>query len=192
MIGKVCKRLNHWANRTLSFAGCSILLCHVIRAMPMYHLMAMSLNADGFHVLECILRDFLWGKNELGEDRNALVAWEDTVQSKAKGGVGLDDLASLSLNLKMRLCGWLLFEDQAIWIQLSNARSLNTGFRRKTCRFWSGAKALLLDEKIHIVGSPLLRDIFRGFNKARSRLSFEPVGTVLPSHLNLEQLMLLF
>lgn len=69
LLGKVCKWLCHWANRSLSFAGRLVLLMHVIRAMPIYHLMTMSLNTQGFEKLECILRDFLWGKNELGEFR---------------------------------------------------------------------------------------------------------------------------
>lgn len=100
LLGKVRKRLNHWANRSLSFAGRTILLRHVIRAMPIYHLMAMSLNAQGFEDLECISRDFLWGKNEDGEFSKALVAWDDLAHMKAEGGIDFKDFGKLSLNLK--------------------------------------------------------------------------------------------
>lgn len=163
--------------------------------MPVYHLMALSLNADGFHELEGISRDFLWGQNDFGEYNKALVAWEDIVLNKAEGGVGLESLAYLNLNLKMRLCGRLLSDDKATWISLANAgisHSLSTSFTRKTRRFWTGAEALLLDENIHIVGSPLLCDLFCGFNKARSKLLFVLEDIVLPDHLTMEQLLLLF
>lgn len=48
LLGKVYKRLSHWANFSLSFVGRSILLRHVIKAMSIYHLMSMSLNVQGF------------------------------------------------------------------------------------------------------------------------------------------------
>lgn len=51
LLGKVCKHLSHWANRSLNFFGCSILLKHVIWIMPIYHLMTMSLNTQGFSEL---------------------------------------------------------------------------------------------------------------------------------------------
>lgn len=59
LLDKVRKRLSHWANQSLSFAGRTILLRHVICAMPIYHFMTMTLNWDGFDKLECISRNFL-------------------------------------------------------------------------------------------------------------------------------------
>lgn len=58
LLGKVWKRLSHWANCTLSFAGQTILLRHIIKAMPIYHLMSMSVNQSGFEDLEGISRNF--------------------------------------------------------------------------------------------------------------------------------------
>lgn len=81
-LGKVQKCLSHWANRSLSFSGRTILLHHVIRAMPIYHLMSMSLNFQGLDDLECIARDFLLDKNEDGEARKALVSWKDIAHSR--------------------------------------------------------------------------------------------------------------
>lgn len=66
-------------------------MCHVIRAIPIYHLLSMSLNITSFEDLEAIFRDFLWGMNEDGEYRKALVAWEDMASCKAKGGLGFED-----------------------------------------------------------------------------------------------------
>lgn len=51
--------------------------------------MTMSLKSQGFSDLECIAREFLWGKNELGEFWKPLVAWKDIALSKAKEGWAL-------------------------------------------------------------------------------------------------------
>lgn len=44
LLGKVRKRLGHWANRMLNWNGKIVLLRHVLRAIREYHLMALSLN----------------------------------------------------------------------------------------------------------------------------------------------------
>lgn len=67
--------------------------------------MTMSFNWNGFDELEGIYRDFLWGTNELGDVRTALVAWEDTALTKVEGGVGFDNFKSTSLILKMHWYG---------------------------------------------------------------------------------------
>lgn len=155
----------------------------------------MSLNTQGFVDLERISRDILWGKNELGEHRKPLVSWTDIAISNVEGGVGIENLYNTSLALKMRWCGCLFTEDDKAWTQLAwagVARSLNFVFHRRMRRRWTATKAFLLDDKMHIPGSPLLRDLFKGFNLTHTRLYFQPAGACLPSQLTIEQLMLLF
>lgn len=48
LLGKVQKRLSQWANRILNFTSRVVLLMHVIRAMPVYHLMSVTLNSQCF------------------------------------------------------------------------------------------------------------------------------------------------
>lgn len=132
LLGKVRKRLSHWANRSLSFAGRSILLRHAIRVMPIYHLLSMTLNTQGFVDLECIARDFWWGKNKDGEIKKPLVAWRDTTLCKAEGGIDFNSLYNTSLVLKMHWLNMILLEDSAIWVLLACAcisKSLDKGFR---------------------------------------------------------------
>lgn len=155
----------------------------------------MSLHPQGFLELERISREFLWGKNELGEFKKPLVAWKDTALNKAEGGVGFDDVQSTSLVLKMRLSNRILADEDVIWVQLakaSMARSLKSGFRRRTRKHWSVGEALLLDVKFHVMGSPLFRDVVRGFNKAREHLHFMLEDSVLPAQFIVEQSFLLF
>lgn len=55
LMGKVRKCLFHLANKSLSFARRIFLLRHVVRAMPIYHFMSMSLNPKSY------LQNFLVG-----------------------------------------------------------------------------------------------------------------------------------
>lgn len=132
----------------------------------------------------------MWGKNELGEHKKALVACKDIAIDKAHGGVGFDNLSSTSLVLKMWWLGQLLTEFDTMWVFLAKegiARSLNSGFRRRTKCFWIEVEAILLDKNLHIMGSPFFRDLIRGFNLARSKLYFIASADVLPRSLTIEQ-----
>lgn len=57
---------------------------------------------------------------------------------------------------------------------------------------WTVVEALLLDENLHIKGSPFLRDLARGFNRSKKVQYFEEDGIALPSHLTIDQLLFLF
>lgn len=163
--------------------------------MPIYHLMFMSLCPQGFDELDRIARDFLWGTNKLGEFCKPVVAWKDIAHRKATGGIKIDDLHNSNLVLKMCWAGRILQDDPAAWVRLAYDSidcSLNSGFRHRTRRLWSVPEAILLDERLHVSGSPLLCDILRGFNLAKKSLNFEKQDFVLPLHLTVEQLLLLF
>lgn len=159
LMGKVRKQICHWANCTLSFVGRIVLLRHAIWAMPIYHLMSMSLNSKGFKELEGISRDFLWGKNKLGDNCLALVAWQDIAQRKAKGGIGIDDLHHISLVLEMRWVSCIINEDPSAWVFLARAsisRNLCLEYHCRTRRQWTILEAILFDDQIHITSSPLI------------------------------------
>lgn len=52
LLEKIRRRLHHWANRCLSFAGRAVLLKHVLHAMHVYHFLSMSLDPKGYKKLE--------------------------------------------------------------------------------------------------------------------------------------------
>lgn len=58
LLGKVRKRLGHSTNHALNFTGRVVILYHIIKAMPIYHLFLMSLNSQGFKDLETIAHIF--------------------------------------------------------------------------------------------------------------------------------------
>lgn len=49
---KVRKRVNHWANWSVSLQGLLVLLKHVLRAILVFHFMALTLSKDGLKDLE--------------------------------------------------------------------------------------------------------------------------------------------
>lgn len=71
---KVKKRLWHWANHLLSFTSRAIMLKHVFRAIPLYHLMILELYGGGYKMLEKIGKDFLWGMSPNGCQKKFLMA----------------------------------------------------------------------------------------------------------------------
>lgn len=93
LLGKVRKRLGHWANRMLSWNGKVVLLKHVLRTIPGYHLMALSLNNQGYKQLEKTCHIFLWGMNEQGKPKKALIVWEEITRPRAEGGLDIRPFA---------------------------------------------------------------------------------------------------
>ncbi|KAL3699858.1 hypothetical protein R1sor_017880 [Riccia sorocarpa] len=88
IVKKLMKKLKHWSNRLLSWPAKTILLKHVLAATPLYQLLSVGLCKDGLEALEKLCRNFLWGWNEEGNPKQALVAWERIAQSKEDGGLG--------------------------------------------------------------------------------------------------------
>lgn len=60
-------------------AGRAILLKHMLRAIPAYHLMILELQLTGYRELEKIYRRFLWGSSQAKGNKKALIAWKDII-----------------------------------------------------------------------------------------------------------------
>lgn len=133
-LDKVRKCINHWANCGLSFVGRVVLLRHVIRAMPIYHFMSMSIDPKIYKRLEVICRTFLWGANPRGNSKKALVAWNKIAIEKAKGGLGFVPFQKLSLSLKIPWFGKLLAYENLIWVKLAKEGILMSLDRGMGCR----------------------------------------------------------
>lgn len=114
LLGKVRKQLSHWANRSLSFVGKTVLLRHVLWAIPIYHFMSMALNTTGYCMLEGVCKDFLWGKNEVGKQKKSLIAWKNIACGRAEGGLGLEPFQEKGRALKMRWFSRLFLEPDIV------------------------------------------------------------------------------
>ncbi|KAL3679848.1 hypothetical protein R1sor_022804 [Riccia sorocarpa] len=136
IVQKLMKKLKHWSNRLLSWPAKTILLRHVLAATPLYQLMSVGLCKDGLEELERLCRNFLWGWNEDGNPKHALVAWERIAQEKLNGGLGWTSFRTISDALNVRLIGRILEGGSAEWIQLAR-QGPATASRRS--RNWKSA-----------------------------------------------------
>jgi hypothetical protein len=67
VLDKLRKRLRLWSLRMLSLPGKVIALKHLLRAMPIFHLMILDFNQKGYTQLETVCRIFLWGTSATGK-----------------------------------------------------------------------------------------------------------------------------
>ncbi|KAL3679921.1 hypothetical protein R1sor_022877 [Riccia sorocarpa] len=74
IVKKLLQKLKHWSNCLLSWQAKTILLKHVLAAIPLYQLMSVGLCNDGLEELERLCRNFLWGWNEEGNPKHALIS----------------------------------------------------------------------------------------------------------------------
>lgn len=75
---------------------------HVLRAIPSYHLMALSLNQQGYKKLKKACTILLWGWNENGKENKALIAWEEITWPRAEWGLDSQPFRQQSHALKMQ------------------------------------------------------------------------------------------
>lgn len=66
--------LHSWSTKTLSFSGRILLIRHILQAIPIYHLLFMPISTSMSKLVASILKDFLWGFNEVGGRKTPLVA----------------------------------------------------------------------------------------------------------------------
>jgi hypothetical protein len=97
VLDKLRAQLRHWTHRFLSMASKLIALKHILRAMPVFHLLILDFTQEGYNRLESICRTFLWGTAESGNPKIPLITWPKIVQSKLTGGLGLKYLFLLTL-----------------------------------------------------------------------------------------------
>ncbi|KAL3694987.1 hypothetical protein R1sor_008638 [Riccia sorocarpa] len=62
--------------------------CEVAEPGKCFKYLGVATSRDGLEELERLCRNFLWGWNEEGNPKHALIAWERIAQTKAQGGLG--------------------------------------------------------------------------------------------------------
>lgn len=192
---KLRSRLCHWTFKSLTLAGRVILLKHVLRAIPTFHFMVLSLSGVGFEELEQICRNFLWGTAATGKTKKALIRWSAITMEKDRGGLGILTFKDQAMTLKMRHVTKLVTAQAVDWVKMANeliSRSLRSGPNKKEQRHWTPGEALLLNGYMQIKGSPTLRMLLRGWDTQIRSLAFQFGLGRIPRSLSIEQLILLF
>ena len=114
VVDRYSKKLALWKCPLLSYGGKLVLVKSVLSSLPLYFLSLFSMPMTVVHVIERIIRNFLWD-GASGKTRNHLVRWDIVVQSKDVGGLGIRSLHDVNIAL---LGKWLWrygVELDALW-----------------------------------------------------------------------------
>ncbi|KAL3699764.1 hypothetical protein R1sor_017786 [Riccia sorocarpa] len=126
IVQKLMRKLKHWSNILLSWPAKTILLRHVLAATPLYQLMSVGLCKDDLEELERLCKNFLWGWNDDGNSKHALIAWERIAQEHEKGELGWTSFRNMADALSVRLLGRILEDGNSEWIHLARSFILKT------------------------------------------------------------------
>ncbi|KAL3687463.1 hypothetical protein R1sor_013772 [Riccia sorocarpa] len=145
---------------------------HVLAATPLYRLLSIGLCKDG-------LED-LWGWNEEGNPKLALIAWDRIALAKEEGGLGWTRFKVMADALNVRQVSRILEGGSAEWIQLAKSfvlRTLRGGAYQRECSQWTIEEGLLLLPLTKVEGSATLTRMLGSWYKARKKLHWkEDIG----------------
>ncbi|KAL3679560.1 hypothetical protein R1sor_022516 [Riccia sorocarpa] len=194
IVQKMMRKLKHWSNRLLSWPAKTILLKHVLAATPLYQLLSVGLCKDGLEALERLCRNFLWGWNEEGCPKQALIAWDRIAVPKEDGGLGWTRFRDMADALNVRQVSRIMEGGEAEWIQLAKSfilRALRRGSYQRECSQWTVEEALLLLPLTKVPGSPTLTRMLASWNKIRKRLNWKEEVGELDGSMSLLQVAIL-
>ncbi|CAM6128383.1 unnamed protein product [Calypogeia fissa] len=104
-LDRISERLASWTSRMLSFTGRTLLVKHVLQAIPIYHAMFLYAPLLVCRKITRLCKDFLWGFNKEGGRKLPLVAWDKLAPPKIHGGLGFKAVFHHSCALLSR---WIL------------------------------------------------------------------------------------
>lgn len=111
-------RLSSWTLKTISFSGRVLLIKQVLMAIPVYHMMYVSISKNTSDQIRRMCCDFLWGFNTSGRRKTVLVAWEKLTRSKTQGGLSIKDTKIQSTSLLARWANKALAQPDSDWSSL--------------------------------------------------------------------------
>ncbi|GJR94726.1 RNA-directed DNA polymerase, eukaryota, partial [Tanacetum coccineum] len=95
VIQKLRARLSNWKVKTLSIGGRLTLLKSVLGASPLYSLSIFKAPKQVLHEMEQVRSNFFNGADQ-SERKISWVAWDKTLASKKKGGLGISSFHALN------------------------------------------------------------------------------------------------
>lgn len=115
---RISSRFWVWSSRFLSFTGRTLLIRHVLQAIPIYQMMFIHLPKVACLQMIRLFRNFLWGFNKEGGRKIALVAWAKLCQSKELGGLGFKDILDHATTLLSKWAARLLDRPDSEWAKM--------------------------------------------------------------------------
>lgn len=134
LIDKIASRFNHWATKTLSFAGRLQLISSVIYSTVNFWLSSFILPKYCLKTIEQMCNRFLWN-NDIEKKAGIKMAWVNVCLPKSEGGVGLRNFWTWNKTLNLRLILMLFAKRDSLWVAWNHATRL------RNVSFWNAEAA---------------------------------------------------
>ncbi|GJU17615.1 RNA-directed DNA polymerase, eukaryota [Tanacetum coccineum] len=114
VIQKLRARLSNWKVKTLSIGGRLTLLKSVLGASPLYSLSIFKAPKQVLHEMEQVRSNFFNGADQ-SDRKISWVAWDKTLASKKKGGLGISSFHALNRALLLKWVWLFISQDGSFW-----------------------------------------------------------------------------
>jgi hypothetical protein len=102
IIDRIADQLSVWKAELMTRAGRVVQVQHVLTAMLVYLVMSTDLPIWAIKAIDKIRRGSIWRGRKESNGGHCLIAWPKVCRSRELGGLGISDLKSLSLALRLR------------------------------------------------------------------------------------------
>jgi len=102
IIDRIADQLPGWKADLMTRAGRAVQVQYVLTAMLIYLAMAIDLPTWAIKDIDKIRRSFLWRGRKEAKGGHCLIAWPKVCRTKELGGLGISDLKSLGIALRVR------------------------------------------------------------------------------------------
>ncbi|KAG7571789.1 Endonuclease/exonuclease/phosphatase superfamily [Arabidopsis suecica] len=147
LLEKIQKRLSHWTNRHLSFAGRVQLIKSVIASITNFWSSVFCLPKRCFKEIEGMCSSFLWSGSPNNHSKSK-VAWEDLCVPKNEGGLGIRRLHKVSRVFALGLIWKIISDSNSLWVALVRQYLIRQGtfwdVKETTLGSWQWRKLLKL------------------------------------------------
>jgi hypothetical protein len=144
MIDRIADQLPGWKADLMTRAGRVVQVQYVLTAMLIYLAMPIDLPPWAIKAIDKIRRGFVWRGRKEANGGHCLIAWPKVCRAKELGELGISDLKSLSITLRVR---WP-------WLKKSEPNKLGQVCHCKSARMLNASSPWPLLLKLVIVPIP--------------------------------------
>ncbi|XP_021994626.1 uncharacterized protein LOC110891242 [Helianthus annuus] len=124
------KRIKHWRNKLLSFAGRLQLIVSVLSSMHIFWSSVFLLPNRVIHELEAKMRNFLWSQDVAFHRGKAKVSWKVVCLPKYEGGLGIRRLGDVNKALMTKHIWSIITNRNSLWVEWVHS------YRLRGKNFW--------------------------------------------------------